>query len=105
MGSVKKWEVFSKECILLGLTEAEGGVRETSEGCKVGRLWKQIWQLGVARIVKHFLWKAVSNTLPTRLNLFKRRVIEDPMCPVCKREAKLVAHVLWSCPAIGDVWA
>ncbi|KAF5468935.1 hypothetical protein F2P56_013043 [Juglans regia] len=54
---------------------------------------------------KHFVWNALNNALPTSINLFKRKVIEDPLCPICRREEEDVKHVLWCCPAAADVWA
>jgi len=42
--------------------------------------------------------------LPTRANLFKRRVVEDPLCQCCKQEEETIIHVLWTCPVAVDVW-
>lgn len=46
----------------------------------------------------------MSNTLPTRVNLYKRRIIDDPMFPLCKSEEESVSHALRSCLAIRNVW-
>ncbi|XP_035543600.1 uncharacterized protein LOC118347684 [Juglans regia] len=54
---------------------------------------------------KHFVWNALNNVLPTKNNLLKRKVTEDSLCPVCKREEKDVKHALWCCLAVADVWA
>jgi hypothetical protein len=51
-----------------------------------------------------FSWRACHNILPTRSNLAKRKVVEDSLCPCCKREPKTTLHVLWNCPAAQDVW-
>jgi hypothetical protein len=50
------------------------------------------------------MWKAGHNILPTKANLFKRRVVEDPLCPCCKQEEESIIHALWTCPATMDVW-
>jgi hypothetical protein len=50
------------------------------------------------------LWKAVNNILPTRVNLFKRKVVEDPMCQCYKQEEETIIHVLWTYLAAMDVW-
>ncbi|KAF5477506.1 hypothetical protein F2P56_004140 [Juglans regia] len=52
-----------------------------------------------------FIWKANVNSLPTKLSLHRRKVIENPLCPVCGRENESICHVLWSCNAAADVWA
>jgi ribonuclease HI len=67
-------------------------------------LWKQIWRINVPRVVKLFLWQACNNILPTKEKLFKRKITDDPLCPVCCREVETVGHALWSCSAARDVW-
>ncbi|KAF5459260.1 hypothetical protein F2P56_023222 [Juglans regia] len=68
-------------------------------------VWKSIWQLNTPEVVKVFMWKAVVNSLPTKWNLFRRKVVENSLCLVCGRENETVGHVLWSCNATGDLWA
>ncbi|XP_041004152.1 uncharacterized protein LOC121249517 [Juglans microcarpa x Juglans regia] len=43
--------------------------------------------------------------LPTKENLFKKKVVPDRFCPICCREEETIYHVLWNCHAAGDVWA
>lgn len=38
------------------------------------------------------------------MNLHKRKILEDPSCPVCKQEPEIVCHALWTCSAAQDVW-
>ncbi|XP_040987647.1 uncharacterized protein LOC121235363 [Juglans microcarpa x Juglans regia] len=78
---------------------------ETSKGNNVGNGWKLIWGLNVPNVVKHFLWKAAHNLLPTKLNLYKKQITESNCCPICERELETIMHAVWSCPAISDVWA
>ncbi|XP_042954577.1 uncharacterized protein LOC122290987 [Carya illinoinensis] len=99
----------AREVVLRGtsILGADSKVRckgESSNDSEKSELWKHIWELEVYGGCKHFLWKAVSNTLPTRANLYKRKIIEDPLCPICQREEENVLHALWSCPAASDVW-
>jgi hypothetical protein len=54
--------------------------------------------------VKLFAWRACQNLLPTRDNLYKRKVIQDPICPCCGLEVETVIYSLWSCPTAKDVW-
>jgi hypothetical protein len=54
--------------------------------------------------VKLFAWRACQNLLPTRDNLYKRKVIQDPSCPCCSYAIETVIHSLWSCPATEDAW-
>jgi hypothetical protein len=67
-------------------------------------LWKNIWAVKVPNPVKLFLWKACHNLIPTKVNLFRRRVVEDKSCPCCKREDESIIHAIWTCPGAQDVW-
>ena len=40
-------------------------------------LWNGIWKFWVPNKVRHFLWRAVQNSLPTKLNLYKRQVVSN----------------------------
>ncbi|XP_042942660.1 uncharacterized protein LOC122276827 [Carya illinoinensis] len=45
-------------------------------------MWKLLWKLNVPGVVKMFLWKALNNCLPTKLNLCCRKIVKDYYCPV-----------------------
>ena len=42
--------------------------------------WKRLWKMNVPSKIKNFLWRACSEALPTRSNLAKRKVLDDPTC-------------------------
>jgi len=84
------------------LQDQEGG--QCSKRQKGQEVWKSIWSMEVPNSVKLFMWKACNDLLPTKTNLFKRKVVEDPKCPCCTLEEETTFHVLWSCPAARDVW-
>lgn len=67
-------------------------------------MWKAIWGLRIPNKVKLFTRRACHNLLPTKANLFKRKVVQEPSCPCCGREEETLLHALWSCPASQDVW-
>lgn len=39
-----------------------------------------------------------------RLSLTKRKITDNPLCPICEREEETVDHSLWSYSAGSDVW-
>lgn len=85
---------------LIASASAEG-----SSGSGKTELWKEIWGLSVPNVEKNFLWRACHDILPTRENLWKRKVISDPLCPVCGIEVETGFHILWNCPSAMDVWS
>jgi hypothetical protein len=84
------------------LKELKGGQCSNPE--KKKDIWKTIWALGVPNVVKKIIWKACNEVLPTRQNLFRRKVIEMNICPCFEAEEKDALHALWSCPAARDIW-
>ena len=42
-------------------------------------MWKRIWAMNVPPKVRIFVWKAYSNILPTKANLFWKKVQVDPI--------------------------
>ncbi|GMY26919.1 putative ribonuclease h protein [Fagus crenata] len=69
------------------------------------KFWKVLWKIKVPNKIKIHLWRACMNALPTGLALHRRRVINDPLCPVCGVEVETPTHALWTCSYAGSVWA
>ena len=47
-------------------------------------VWKAIRRMQVPNRVKSLVWRAGRNALPTRINLVRRHILIDAMCPECK---------------------
>lgn len=56
------------------------------------RLWNGIWKANIRPKVRMFLWNICQNALPTRDNLFRRKIIPHPLCPICSQQAKTIEH-------------
>ena len=67
-------------------------------------VWKIIWQLKVPSKIQIFLWRACSNAIPVRWLLWKRRVVESPICSVCNIEEESVEHLMLGCEWTRGVW-
>nr|POE48158.1 putative ribonuclease h protein [Quercus suber] len=65
--------------------------------------WSSIWKIKVPRKIKHFLWKACANLLPTKENLMKRRILQDSVCQRCLNGLEDVVHSLWSCDDLREI--
>lgn len=63
-----------------------------------------IWKLKVPGKIKHFLLKASLDSLPTKANLLKSKIIAYPSCHLCGSFPGDVKHALWDCEAVKIVW-
>ena len=60
-------------------------------------LFRSLWMLQIPNKIKVFGRRASNDILPTKLNLSKRRIIDDAMCPICLRFPESTVHALWEC--------
>jgi hypothetical protein len=67
-------------------------------------LWRSIWQLQIPRTVILFLWRACNEILPTKENLCRCHIMDDPLCPMCGMEGDSTVHAIWNCPTAQAVW-
>lgn len=67
-------------------------------------LWKHIWHSPTLPKIRHFLWQACQNALPTRENLYRRKIIPDPLCSICQMEVETTEHILLLCPWTSQIW-
>ena len=68
------------------------------------KVWRGVWSLRIPNRVKTLLWRAGSETLPTKENLWKRRILSDASCPNCNINKESSFHALWSCPYLSPIW-
>jgi len=69
-------------------------------------LWQKIWKINTAPKIRIFIWSICHNALPTKENLFRRHVIEDPICPLCtSRVPESLEHLFLACTTPQQVWA
>lgn len=88
---------------LLCEAEANGGPSgSTDEGVKL--FWKHIWCTKVPNKIKVFLWRACLNSLPTKVGLHKRKIVNNKICEQCWKEDEDEFHIVWGCECIHSVW-
>ena len=51
------------------------------------------------------LWRAGSDTLPSKANLMNRKIATEDLCPGCKLKSETIFHALWTCPTLALVWS
>nr|POE53100.1 putative ribonuclease h protein [Quercus suber] len=67
-------------------------------------VWKQIWKLHVPNRIRTLLWRACCESLPSKANLVRRKLLIDATCPNCSLEPETITHALWSCKKLDSVW-
>ena len=79
----------------------DGG--EASNPKKWNEFWKFIWSLHCPSKVKHFMWRACKNILPTNYGLKLKRIPVEDVCGVCGK-VESSGHALWDCEMAEAVW-
>jgi hypothetical protein len=57
-------------------------------------VWGKLWKLKIPNVEKNFLWRGCHDILPTRANLHRGKIIDDPKCPICELEDEMAVHIL-----------
>ena len=76
----------------------------SSSGGAVGNVWKQIWKIRTPQRIKHFIWSAIKDSLPTKENLARREIPVYEICSLYEEHQELILHVLWLCNHVKAVW-
>jgi len=86
------------------LSLATTSLGEASSNRNSKKLCKTIWGLNVPSKIKSFAWRPSKNILPTKSNLCRRKVSDNPTYEACNEEAESSGHCLWSCPKAHEIW-
>ncbi|XP_042983288.1 uncharacterized protein LOC122312691 [Carya illinoinensis] len=86
----------------------QGEIRDRQKGqcsqvTQTQEEWTRIWKLLITPATKNFMWRACLNILPTKAKLSKKKILDDPTCPICLREPETIEHILWECPSAADI--
>ena len=87
------------------IEEALNDEPSTSNLSNTKSIWKGVWSFRIPNRVKTLLWRAGSDTLPSKTNLLRRKIITDDLYPGCKLKSETIFHAIWSCPALALVWS
>ncbi|XP_060969533.1 uncharacterized protein LOC133036804 [Cannabis sativa] len=56
--------------------------------------WRKFWYLKIPPKVKNFLWRALSNCVPTLVSLQSKRVHVYSICSLCKGGIETIFHIM-----------
>lgn len=66
--------------------------------------WQHIWKLDLPGKVRMFLWRLAHNSLPTRMNIKRKHIELDTLCPMCSRLDEDGSHLFLKCKKVKAVW-
>ena len=96
------YQVRSRYHLLCNLYKNDVASSSDTTGQK--NFWNRLWKLNIPNKVKIFLWRACTDSIPTMLNLHKRRIVPSSVCCLCHVGEEFVLHALWFCQDICSVW-
>ena len=67
-------------------------------------LWQRIWSLKYLSKVKILIWRVAKNSLPTKQNLVRRKIINNEYCDHCQLQHEDVLHALYLCSKLKEIW-
>ena len=83
----------------------QSDIGECSVTVNMRWMWRKVWKLAIPGKIKHFIWRAYHDSLPTNYQLHRRRIRASPACGVCAQEDETTIHALWECPLARNTWA
>ncbi|KAI5673215.1 hypothetical protein M9H77_13579 [Catharanthus roseus] len=61
------------------------------------RVWNSMWKVNIHNRLKHFLWRSISNMIPTNGWLGNLFLIKDSGCLFCNSGVETIDHMTLSC--------
>uniref|UniRef100_A0A2N9FCX4 Reverse transcriptase zinc-binding domain-containing protein n=1 Tax=Fagus sylvatica TaxID=28930 RepID=A0A2N9FCX4_FAGSY len=80
-------------------------IGESSNMANLRWLWRKVWKMAIPGKIKHFIWRAYHESLPTYQQLHRRKIRTEANCPVCSQQEETTLHALWQCPLARNTWA
>lgn len=71
---------------------------------EVRNIWRKVWGLFVPNKFRNFLWRAINNSIPSKVNVIRCKVIYEDVCDHCKAGSEDVIDALWVCTHLASVW-
>lgn len=74
-----------------------------SSSCQIPKaLWHEIWHIQTFPKIRFFLWNLCTNTLPTNKILYRRQMLNNPTCQVCRQASESAEHLFTLCASRAD---
>lgn len=54
--------------------------------------------------IQFFMWLASKGRIQCRANLFKKKIVDSPVCEVCGASEETTDHIILQCPFVRSFW-
>ena len=68
------------------------------------QMWKEVWSLQVPKKIQMFMWCSLKDSFPSKLNLKKKHMVQDPGYDLCGAPTEDILHALCFCPHAYAAW-
>uniref|UniRef100_A0A803LUS5 Reverse transcriptase zinc-binding domain-containing protein n=1 Tax=Chenopodium quinoa TaxID=63459 RepID=A0A803LUS5_CHEQI len=68
-------------------------------------VWRGIWRMNGPPKLRHFLWRACTNTLAVGAEMHRRHIQESSLCKRCNSSVETSKHALFMCGNAKKIWA
>jgi hypothetical protein len=65
--------------------------------------WKDLWKLKLPGKVLVFLWRLTHNSLSTRMNIKRKKIVLDTRCPMCWQLDEDGGHLSLHCKVVKKI--
>ena len=83
----------------------ERNLPESSNPAALKQVWRDLWNMRVLNMIKHFARRACRDILAIKENLWKRCITKDNLCESCGKELEFACHIFWLCDSAKEVWS
>ncbi|KAA3486162.1 reverse transcriptase [Gossypium australe] len=98
------YRVLTTSNVLPNSTSASLSITsEATEGWQKD-FYTSLWPLHVPEKIKIHIWRLFNNLVPHYGNLKRRKLVMNPVCPLCRDAIKDSNHLMWSCGVLKSVW-
>ena len=70
----------------------------------MSQYWSALWSMELPKKIKIFMWRASNNLLPSTKNIWKRKVLQEPTCQICRKSIESISHALLEYKAAKSIW-
>lgn len=71
---------------------------------KERNMWRRLWSMNIKGKIKHFLWRAYHNILPTGNRLLQKGLQIDAICKCCGEGPETIEHLFFDCAKSQIIW-